>query len=225
MSSGISSSGLRRRRGSRRRSAPARARPARRAWSAPAPRCPRVRIASRSAGRSSQPQRRGRPVTEPNSLPRLRSRSPVASRQLGRERPAADARRVPLGDAQHRVDRGRADARGRRRRRPPSPTTTSRTGTCRGRCPAARPARPRTSRCRRARSRRARASRRRRCTGAAPRRAPGSAPRSRSRRAPRRPARSSSGDSASIWRASCARKRSGCSRSPTRRPVRAALLS
>ncbi len=32
-----------------------------------------------SAGMSSQPQRRGRPVTEPNSLPRSASRAPVSS--------------------------------------------------------------------------------------------------------------------------------------------------
>ena len=32
-----------------------------------------------SAGMSSQPQRRGRPVTEPNSLPRFASRAPISS--------------------------------------------------------------------------------------------------------------------------------------------------
>ena len=33
----------------------------------------------RKAAASNQPQRRGRPVTAPNSLPRVRSVSPVAS--------------------------------------------------------------------------------------------------------------------------------------------------
>ncbi len=84
---------------------------------------PESRTASRTAGMSSQPHRRGRPVTEPNSLPRLRSSSPIVLVQLGRERPVADARGVPLGDAQHGVDLGGADpeagagaAGGRRRR-------------------------------------------------------------------------------------------------------------
>ena len=136
---------------SRRRSSP---------WASPAstsslvsasPSMPEMRIASRSAGRSSQPQRRGRPVTEPNSLPRLRSRSPVSSLQLGRER----ARRRRASRSPWRCPStvsicGRADAQRRRRRRRPSSTTTSRTDTCRGRRRAARPARPRTARCRRA---------------------------------------------------------------------------
>src|SRR5712671_4337763 len=41
---------------------------------------PLVRTASRTTTRSSQPQRRGRPVVEPNSLPRLRSSSPSLPR-------------------------------------------------------------------------------------------------------------------------------------------------
>ncbi len=54
--------------------------------------------------------RRGRPVVAPNSLPTLRSRSPVSSVQLGRVRAPADAGRVGLGDAEHVVDRPRAEA-------------------------------------------------------------------------------------------------------------------
>src|SRR2546425_8614314 len=37
-------------------------------------------VAYRAAGPSNQPHRRGRPVVEPNSLPRLRSCSPELSR-------------------------------------------------------------------------------------------------------------------------------------------------
>ena len=67
--------------------------------------------ASRSITASSQPQRRVRPVVAPNSCALLAAatspRSPVV---LGRERPAADARRVGLGDAEHAVDPRGADA-------------------------------------------------------------------------------------------------------------------
>ena len=73
---------------------------------------PDSRTASRSAGMSSQPQRRGRPVVAPNSAPTSRSRSPVASQQLGRERAVAHPGGVGLHDAQHLVDQGRADAAG-----------------------------------------------------------------------------------------------------------------
>ena len=69
----------------------------------------------RSAGMSSQPQRRGRPVTEPNSLPRLRERRADVVGQLGGEGTGADARRVRLHDAEHVVEHPRADAAAGRR--------------------------------------------------------------------------------------------------------------
>ena len=85
---------------------------------------PDSRTPMRSAGRSSQPQRRGRPVVAPYSPPALRRRSPCVAVELGRERSLADARRVRLGDADDRVDHRRTDARAltrarrdRRRRR------------------------------------------------------------------------------------------------------------
>ena len=63
---------------------------------------------------SSQPQRRGRPVTVPRSWPTRRQvvadGAGLVHRQLGRERPAADARRVGLGDAEDVVQQVRADA-------------------------------------------------------------------------------------------------------------------
>src|SRR5579859_185630 len=40
---------------------------------------PLIEVAYRSSGRSTQPQRRGRPVTAPYSLPRARRMSPMAS--------------------------------------------------------------------------------------------------------------------------------------------------
>ena len=47
-------------------------RPARRAWSRTSPDTPLIWIERFSAAASNQPQRRGRPVSEPNSLPRVR---------------------------------------------------------------------------------------------------------------------------------------------------------
>ena len=72
----------------------------------------------RSIGMSSQPQRRGRPVTEPNSLPRFASPAPTSSVSSVGNGPAADARRVRLDDAEHVVEKLRADAARRARRRP-----------------------------------------------------------------------------------------------------------
>ena len=78
---------------------------------------PTVRV-WRTSTASNQPQRRGRPVTVPNSRPRSPRSCPVSSLQFGRERPLADARRVGLGDAEHVVDGARAEAgAGRRLRR------------------------------------------------------------------------------------------------------------
>ena len=59
---------------------------------------------------SSQPQRRGRPVTEPNSLPRLRERRADLVGELGGKRAGAHARRVRLDDAEHVVEKLRPDA-------------------------------------------------------------------------------------------------------------------
>jgi hypothetical protein len=58
------------------------------------PSIPEVRIASRKAGRSSQPQRRGRPVTEPNSLPPLAQQiaGRVAAARSGTDRPRPASR-------------------------------------------------------------------------------------------------------------------------------------
>ena len=60
---------------------------------------------------SNQPQRRGRPVLVPNSLPRWPRRRPISSYEFGRERAAADARRIGLGDAQHVADRAGTEPR------------------------------------------------------------------------------------------------------------------
>ena len=72
-----------------------------------------------SSAASNQPQRRARPVVTPFSAPTVRQviadgarRRPV---ELGRERAAADARAVGLGDAQDVVQHARADARAGRR--------------------------------------------------------------------------------------------------------------
>jgi hypothetical protein len=65
--------------------------------------------------------------------------------QFGRERAAADARRVGLGDAEHVVDRVRAHAGAGQRAADGGVATRSRTDRCRGRCRAASPARPRTA--------------------------------------------------------------------------------
>ena len=70
------------------------------------PLMPPTLTAWRTSAASNQPQRRGRPVTVPNSCPRSPSMRPVSSGQLGRERAAADARAIRLGDAQHEADRG-----------------------------------------------------------------------------------------------------------------------
>ena len=72
---------------------------------------------------SSQPQRRGRPVTAPYSLPRARSCSPDGLVNLGGERPFADARHIGLGHRDDGADGGGThagaggSAAGRRRRR------------------------------------------------------------------------------------------------------------
>ena len=58
---------------------------------------------------SNQPQRRGRPVTAPNSLPAAQ-RFAFGAVHLGGKRPFAHAGRVGLHDAEHRVDRARPDA-------------------------------------------------------------------------------------------------------------------
>ena len=59
---------------------------------------------------SSQPQRRGRPVTEPNSLPRSRERRADVVGELGGKRARAHARGVRLDDAEHVVEKLRPDA-------------------------------------------------------------------------------------------------------------------
>ena len=70
---------------------------------------PDRRTASRTAGTSSQPQRRGRPVTNPNSSPALSQQLARLVAQLGRERAVAHAGAVPLGHAQHGVNLGGAE--------------------------------------------------------------------------------------------------------------------
>ena len=57
-----------------------------------------------SDGRSIQPQRLGRPVVEPNSLPSLRINSPSSSSQLCGKRPAANARAIRLEDPEYLSD-------------------------------------------------------------------------------------------------------------------------
>jgi hypothetical protein len=74
------------------------------------PLMPLIATARLSATMSIQPQRRGRPVVAPYSWPRSRMPWPHGVVQFGRERAAADARGVGLGDAEHVVDRVRADA-------------------------------------------------------------------------------------------------------------------
>ena len=76
---------------------------------------PLTRTACRTCTASNHPQRRGRPVTAPNSWPFARSASPSAPVNSDRERPFAHARRVGLGDAEHGVHRARADAEARAR--------------------------------------------------------------------------------------------------------------
>ena len=49
-------------------------------------------------------------MTVPNSLPRSPRVRPISSVELGRERAAADAGRVRLGDAEHVAQRARAQA-------------------------------------------------------------------------------------------------------------------
>ena len=70
---------------------------------------PFTRTANRSATRSSQPQRRSRPVTVPNSLPELADALLVRPLDLARERPLADPRHVRLRDADDLVDPVRPD--------------------------------------------------------------------------------------------------------------------
>ena len=63
---------------------------------------PFTRAAKRRPTRSSQPQRRSRPVSVPNSAPMLDgSRRAALGVGLARERAGADARQVRLGDADH----------------------------------------------------------------------------------------------------------------------------
>ena len=57
----------------------------------------------RNATASNQPQRRCRPVTEPNSWPTRRQVLAELVEQLRRERTAAHARGVGLDDAEHLV--------------------------------------------------------------------------------------------------------------------------
>ena len=71
--------------------------------------------AYRAATASNQPQRRGRPVTVPNSPPWRRRRSPRLVVQLRGKRTGADARAVRLHHADDPTDRGRADAEARAR--------------------------------------------------------------------------------------------------------------
>ena len=63
---------------------------------------PEVLIAWRTSTASNQPQRRGRPVTVPNSWPRSPSVADVVF-QLGRKRPGADPGGIGLGDTEHIV--------------------------------------------------------------------------------------------------------------------------
>ena len=83
------------------------------------PSMPQVRTVWRTSTASNQPQRRGRPVTTPNSRAALAERlADVVVHLVGRERPLANARGVGLADAEHVVDRVRAEAgAGRRLRR------------------------------------------------------------------------------------------------------------
>ena len=71
---------------------------------------PLIATARLSATMSIQPQRRGRPVVAPNSCAALADALADLVVELGRERAAADARGVGLGDAEHVVDRVGADA-------------------------------------------------------------------------------------------------------------------
>ena len=59
---------------------------------------------------SIQPQRRGRPVVAPYSCAAVADALADFVVEFGRERAAADARGVGLGDAEHVVDRVGADA-------------------------------------------------------------------------------------------------------------------
>ena len=108
------------------------------------PSMPPILTAWRTSTASNQPQRRLRPVTTPNSRPRSPSVCADLVGELGRERAAADPRRVGLGDAEHKADRRRrrCPTRPRPARRPCS--TRSRRDRCRDRHRASRPARPRT---------------------------------------------------------------------------------
>ncbi len=99
---------------------------------------------------SNQPQRRGRPVLVPNSLPRVPIRLwvcvrlAVSAEQFGWERAGADARRVGLGEAEDVADVLGADAGAGRGLRADRVRRCHDTDRCRGRCRAARLARPRT---------------------------------------------------------------------------------
>ena len=79
------------------------------------PDTPLMMIERFSAAASSQPQRRARPVTVPRSCPTVDRWWPIepgsSIGELGRERPAADPRRVGLGDAEDVVQQVGPDAR------------------------------------------------------------------------------------------------------------------
>ena len=62
---------------------------------------------------SNQPTRRGRPVTVPNSFPRVADPFADLVVELGREGAGADARRVGLHDADDGAERGRRNPEAR----------------------------------------------------------------------------------------------------------------
>ena len=79
---------------------------------------PQVRTVWRTSTASNQPQRRGRPVTVPNSRPRSPISSPISLSCSVGNGPCADPGRIGLADAEHVADRARAQAgAGRRLRR------------------------------------------------------------------------------------------------------------
>ena len=98
-----------------------------------------------SAAASNQPVRRGRPGGGAEFLAALAQPLADVVGELGRERPAADARAVGLGDAQHVVQVHRPDAGAGRRRARDAVRRGDVRDRCRGRCRAASPARPRTA--------------------------------------------------------------------------------
>ena len=79
------------------------------------PEMPLISTTRRKPAASNQPQRRGRPVTEPYSLPLHAQVLADFVVELGRKRTAADARRIRLRDTEHVVQLLRTDADARRR--------------------------------------------------------------------------------------------------------------